>query len=91
LTSASRAECERHRRRFGRPTGGDSIQQGSRVPGLKSCGPSGSQGLTASGGGREYALDLVDQLLVQVEEATEEVDYQQQLLLPVGQVLGAAL
>ena len=31
----------------------------------------------------ELALDLVDQLFVQVHEAAEEVDHEQQILLPV--------
>src|SRR5438105_14899923 len=39
----------------------------------------------------EVALDLRDELLVQVEEPTEEVDHEAQVLLPVRQVGGAAL
>ena len=36
-------------------------------------------------------LNGLDELFVQVEEAAEEVDYQQQILRPVGQLLGGAL
>src|SRR5207249_2455954 len=41
-------------------------------------------------GSGELALDLVDQLFVQVEESAEEVDHELQVFLPVGQVSGAS-
>ena len=39
----------------------------------------------------ELALDLVDEVLVQLEEPAQEAGDEQQVLLAVGELLGAAL
>src|SRR5439155_6867795 len=52
---------------------------------LRTSGPAGLavRSTWRSPGSAELALDPVDQLFVQVEEAAQEVDYQQQILRPV--------